>query len=111
MKDSRIDLIEMIDLLKELYADRVGPTVFSVKMCQNQKDIWLCIKRRKQTVIGILEREEIMDLGFIVEEPEHPAFEDDEPLFSPKRDVYDNAVLFCKDSATIEHVTSIFEQC
>ena len=109
MKDSRIDSIEMVEMLQELYADRVCPTIFSVKMCQDQKDVWLCIRRRKQTDIGILERKEIMNLEFIVDDPEYPAFEDDMPLFSPKRDVYDNAVLFCRDSGTIENVTSIFD--
>ena len=116
IKDNRIESLEVLDWLKMMYGDKLNADLISVKLFQDNVDVWLEIIRSFKNEIGKKTIKEVINLDFIAEPYENPldiAPEGeslyDTPVYRPEHDIEKNARMLFEDEITLENVTPLFD--
>lgn len=110
MQDKIINSIEVIDWLKYQYKQELNPFITSVQLCQDDNDVWLLITKNKETYLGKLTQQETINLNFICDNPSDNPMEFDVPVFTPQKDVFENAVILFTDKTTLINTIPLFDK-
>lgn len=110
MQDTTINFIEVLDWLESQYKQELNPTLTSVKLCQDEHDVWLSITKTKDTHLGVQIQQEQINLNFICECSENNPSQEDVPVFTPERDVLENAEMLFSDKITLMNTTPLFDK-
>lgn len=97
MNKENIEKLEIIDELKRRFPGWINPEIESIKLCRNEKVIFLKINFSKEAGIPQI----VSTLDFITDEDDF-----NNMLFSPEKEITDNAVEFVSLDA---HTISICE--
>lgn len=115
MNDSKIETIEVIELLRNKYSARLNENIISVEFSQTPEDVFIRITRQYNTELGVKREIETINLDFIdtddgasVEEISHGEAET-RPAFPADRCIEDNARDFLDNEITLENTTPLFD--
>lgn len=110
MKNRKVNSIEVIDWLKEKYGDELNPFFVSVKMCQDEDDVWLYMIKRKTTQVGVWTQEEYLSLDFIADPIEIDGELECETTFTSEHSIIENAIKFFSDRDTLLNTTPLLDK-
>ena len=110
MKDRKVNSIEVIDWLKEKYGDGLNPFFISIKMCQDEEDVWLHMVKRMMTQLGAWTQEEDLSLDFITDIVDIDGELECETTFTSEHSIIQSAIKFFSDKETLLNTTPLLDK-
>lgn len=115
-EDNRVESIEALDWLKKRYVKELNPNITSVSFYQSNSQVWVKIVWTSQTVMGLKQTDEVINLDFIADPYDTsldiaPDGEShyEKSTFSPEVAIETNAEVFFSDKVTLLNATPLFD--